>query len=324
MEEKRKINKYSGGGLKDGEIVLDMSRRILAHTMMVSARDIPHVCFEYEPDVTDFVEYFSKFKKENDIKVSFNTLMLKCITEGMKESPILNSHLYYKPRSAKGTIRTFEKIAINMPTILQDGTMQSLTIQDAGAGSLTDLDNKIKTLLEKSQDEIRFGQAQYALAYEQTIGYLKKGKIRSFFSRVWGANFGKERIKMHGSNNTLQFLAMSRKYNKAHKTDDPITKDDLREGTVVVSNVGSIKKDLKGRVSLFEIIPPQVFAVMLGNLQRKPVVINDEEGERVEIRTVLPITLAFDHRACDFGDLIPFIEKMDEIFARPEIMENWK
>lgn len=115
---------------------------------------------------------------------------------------------------------------------------------------------------------------------------------------------------------------MRRQYKKTVDTTNVISKDDLREGTIVVPNIGSLKKDLTGRISLFEIIPPQVFAVMVCNLQRLPRVINDGE-ERVEIRTVLPMNLAFDHRACDFGDLIPFIERMDKIFANPQIIDSW-
>lgn len=149
------------------------------------------------------MDYFKKIKEETGLKITFNTLIMKCITEGLKASPILNSHLYYKYRSAKGTIRTFEKIDINMPTLMPNGTMQALNVRDAGEGGLKELDEKIKTLIEKSQDEILFGEAQFRLAYEQTIGYLKKGKLGMVFARLFGAYFGKERIRMHGCKKPL-------------------------------------------------------------------------------------------------------------------------
>ena len=38
---------------------------------------------------------------------------------------------------------------------------------------------------------------------------------------------------------------------------------------------------------------------------------------------VLPLTVAFDHRALDMGDMIPFFEKLDEIFANTEMIKEW-
>ena len=251
--------------------------------------------------------------------------MLRCIAEGLKASPILNSHLYYKHRSAKGTIRTFRSIDVNMPTLLPDGTMQSLTVRDVGAGTLAELDAKVKALVEKSKDPILFAKAQFDVAIGQTMQFLAQGKILTVLARLFGAYFGKERLRPVGCKNQLQFLSVYRKHVKGMDLTNAITKDDLKEGTLVVSNVGSIKRDLKGQVAMFEIVPPQVFAVMVGNLQRRPTVVTDENGdEKVEVRTILPMTLAFDHRACDFGDLVPYIEKLDEIFANPAVLNEWK
>ena len=36
----------------------------------------------------------------------------------------------------------------------------------------------------------------------------------------------------------------------------------------------------------------------------------------------LPICLAFDHRALDFGEIIPFIKKLDSIFENPNILKS--
>ena len=38
----------------------------------------------------------------------------------------------------------------------------------------------------------------------------------------------------------------------------------------------------------------------------------------------MPITVAMDHRAVDYGDMVPFFEKLDEIFADPSIIHSWK
>ena len=51
----------------------------------------------------------------------------------------------------------------------------------------------------------------------------------------------------------------------------------------------------------------------------------DENGnEIIEIRAILPITVAIDHRALDYGDCVPFFEKLDEIFQNPAVIQSWK
>ena len=55
------------------------------------------------------------------------------------------------------------------------------------------------------------------------------------------------------------------------------------------------------------------------------VVVTDENGnDKIEIRLVLPITIAIDHRALDYGDVVPFMRKLDEIFDNPAIIQSWK
>jgi pyruvate dehydrogenase E2 component (dihydrolipoamide acetyltransferase) len=71
------------------------------------------------------------------------------------------------------------------------------------------------------------------------------------------------------------------------------------------------------------IIPPQVCVIGIGTLQRKPVVIKDENGEeKIEIRTILPVNIVFDHRVLDFGEVRPFLTKMEEFFQNPELVLN--
>lgn len=76
---------------------------------------------------------------------------------------------------------------------------------------------------------------------------------------------------------------------------------------------------------MLEIIPPQVTAFAINAVQRRPIAVTDENGtEKVEIRSILPITIAMDHRALDYGDLLEFFGKLDDIFAHPELISEWK
>ena len=52
----------------------------------------------------------------------------------------------------------------------------------------------------------------------------------------------------------------------------------------------------------------------------KPIVVDGE----IKIGTVMPLSICMDHRALDYGDIVPFFNKLDEIFAHPEIIQTWK
>lgn len=92
---------------------------------------------------------------------------------------------------------------------------------------------------------------------------------------------------------------------------------------MTVSNLGSIYRG-PGQVALLEILPPQVFAVGISALQEKPGVYTDQRGEKaIGVRRYLPMCLAFDHRVMDFSGLVPFLKRMDEIFASPAEIGTW-
>ena len=67
-------------------------------------------------------------------------------------------------------------------------------------------------------------------------------------------------------------------------------------------------------------IGTQTCAIAIGSIQKKPVV--DENGN-VVAGNVMPLTIAFDHRAFDLGDVKPFMEKLNEIFLNPEVIKEW-
>lgn len=105
---------------------------------------------------------------------------------------------------------------------------------------------------------------------------------------------------------------------------DRLTTHDIQQGTTTISNFGSVYRDQKGMCTLLEIIPPQTTAFAVNAVQDKPVVVKKENGEKsIEIRQVLPITVAIDHRALDYGDCVPFFKKLDEFLKNPEILHSW-
>jgi len=148
------------------------------------------------------------------------------------------------------------------------------------------------------------------------IGELKKGYFLKAIRALLGSAFGKSQTPKH-----------SRKELEAYNripVEDKITAQDLMPGTITISNIGSIYKEQKGFMGILEIIPPQVFAVGIGSIQEKAGVMKDEKGDKIiRIRKVIPMCLAFDHRALNFGEIVPFMQKLDYVFENPKLLSKW-
>jgi len=43
----------------------------------------------------------------------------------------------------------------------------------------------------------------------------------------------------------------------------------------------------------------------------------------VEARKFMPININMDHRALDYDRVVPFLKRMDAIFAEPSVMRGW-
>lgn len=295
-----------------------IQRKIVANMTTESWETIPHVTYNYEPDVTEFMKEYKKlnFNRKGEDKITVNTLMLKVIAEGLKAAPIMNSHIEYNRKLVRGKINTFEDINISMPMIMPNGEMMTINLhnfENKNLDEMTDYINDVQRRFEKSD----LTEAMFEVSLDNTLTALKKGKIKQAVYRLIGSKTGKYKVK------TLKGKA-KKEYESIPETDR-ITKRDIEQGTVTISNIGSLYRGQKGNVSLLEIIPPQVSAFGVGAVQDRPVVVTDENGEKsIEIHQILPICIAFDHRALDFGEAIPFIKRLDNIFENPQQIHNWK
>ena len=277
--------------------------------------NIPHIAFNYEPDVTDFVAYCKKLNASRETKISLNTYFLKVIIEGLKAAPILNSHIEFDKKLVRGKVTTFESIDISMPMILPNDEMMTITLHDLENKSVEQIQSEMADIRRRAENT-NLTEAMFEVSMENTIEALQKGQVRKVINRLIGSKTGKHRIR------TLSGKA-KREYEKIPR-EDRITKDDIRQGTVTVSNVGSLYRGQRGNVTILEVVPPQVSTYCLAAVQDRPSVVINENGEKeIEVRQILPICMAIDHRALDFGQSVPFMKRMDEIFANPQEIENW-
>lgn len=295
-----------------------IQRKIVANMTSESWETIPHVTYMYEPDVTEFMKAYKKLNlnRSGADKISINTLILKVICEGLKAAPAMNAHMHFNRKLVRGSIDTFKNIDISMPMILPNGEMMTVNLHDFEEKNLDEMTDYIQDVYRRAENT-DLNEAMFEVSLDNTLTALKSGKIGQAVCRLIGSKTGKHKV------NTLHGAA--KKAYESIPVEDRLTKRDIEQGTVTVSNLGSVYRAGRGAAALLEIIPPQVTAFGVGAIQDKPVVVTDAFGEKhVEARQVLPICIAFDHRALDFGDIVPFLQALDSIFENPQIMYTWK
>jgi len=294
-----------------------IARKIVANMTLESWKTIPHISYIYEPEVSRFVEVVKELNESGKfpVKITVNTIMLKALCEGFKAAPQLNAHIEFNPKLVRGKVTQYDEIHAGMTWILPNGEMMTINLHDIGNKNLVELTQYVADVARKIGNT-NMEEVMFSVSFNDTMQKLKKGKIMKAIYRLIGAKTGKHKVT------TLSGQAKKDYY--AIPETDRLTADDIKQGTVTISNIGSVTRDIPGRVAMLAIIPPQVFVCCMGSITKKPVIKQDENGnDIITIGQELPIDLVFDHRALDFGDLIPFIRRLEDIFKNPEQMYEW-
>lgn len=291
----------------------DLARKIVSHMTSESWRTIPHVCVTYEHEASGFIKVLHELndKRTQEEKITLNTAMLKVITEGLKACPKMNGHIDFNEKLVRGTVTFFKNIDISMPTILENGKMMTINMHSMEEKNLTEMTMAVKDSLERAHNS-DMNEVMMDALVDNSIGEIKKGRIGEVLYRIIGSKTGKYKIHSLSGEKRKEYYRIPERFR--------LTKNDIEQGTVTVSNLGSIYRNWHGDCAILEIIPPQIAAIGIGALQSKAVVGKDET---VRAGKVIPITIAFDHRALDMGDVVPFMKKLDEIFEEPEILKKW-
>lgn len=293
-----------------------IARKIVSNMTTESWNDIPHATMSYEADVTELLTECKKLNSISEEKITINTLMLKIICEGLKAAPKMNCTLDFNKKLVRGTLNYHDSIDISMPMILHTGEMMTVNMHDMGNKSLDEMTRAINDTARRANNS-DMNEVMFEVSLDNTLTGLKHGKILQALRRLYGSKMpGRHQVK------TLKGKAKKEYYSIPEK--DRLTKHDIEQGTTTISNLGSIYRAQRGECFLLEIIPPQVSAFAVNAIQKKPIVTEDEFGsDKIEIRKILPITIAIDHRALDYGDVVPFFEKLDEIFSNPHMIFEW-
>ncbi|MDD6620300.1 MAG: 2-oxo acid dehydrogenase subunit E2 [Eubacteriales bacterium] len=290
-----------------------IARKIVSNMTAESWETIPHAVVTYEPEVTKFLDVIKEINKDKskEERLTINTVMLRVIVEGIKACPAINAHINFNRRLVRGEVKTFENIDISMPMILKSGEMMTINMHGMESKSISQMRDAIADSSRRANNS-DLNEVMFEVSLDNTLNGLKQGKISQTINRLIGSKTGKHKVK------TLKGKAKKEYYSIPES--DRLTKHDIEQGTITISNLGSVCRDWNGLCTLLEIIPPQVCAIALGATQLVPIA---EEDGTVRTGYKLPITIAFDHRALDMCDVVPFMNRLNEIFANPEIIKEW-
>lgn len=294
-----------------------IQRKIVANMTSESWETIPHISYIYEPEISRFLEVVKELNASGKfpVKITINTIMLKALSEAFKAAPQLNAHIKFNRKLVRGTITEFDEIHASMTWVLPNGEMMTINLHDIGNKSLVELTEYIADVGRRIGNT-DLTEVMFSVSLQDTLEKLKKGKLMNAIYRLIGSKTGKNKVKTLSGQAKKDYYAIPEK--------DRLTKEDIKQGTVTISNIGSVTRNIPGRVAMLSIIPPQIFVCCMGSIIKKPVVKQDENGnDIIAIGNELPIDLVFDHRAVDFGDLVPFIQRLEDIFKNPEQMYNW-
>lgn len=290
-----------------------IQRKIVANMTTEGWRTAPHCSYVFEPDLTNFMVKFNDFSeklKKEGKRVTLNTVLVKAICEALKSAPEMNAHLEFERKLVRGTLTVYDEIDVSMPWILPDNRMMTITMKDMGnrsLGNMVEYMNETAKKIEKTN----FDEAMFGVSMNDTLEKLRKGDIVRVCQRLYGSLTNKHhRIK--------KLSGAEKKAYDAIPDSEKITAKDLKQGTITISNVGSVAREHDGAVSMLIIIPPQVCAIAINAMQKKPVVVKNAAGEdEITIKTTIPLTICFDHRVLDFGEVKPFLDALQKIFDDP-------
>lgn len=290
-----------------------IARKIVSNMTAESWETIPHAVISYEPEVTEFLKVMKDINKDAtpEKKLTINTIMLRVIVEGLKACPIMNSHIEFNRKLVRGNVKTFKEIDISMPMVLKTGEMMTINMHDMQDKTMSQMRDAIADSVRRANNS-DMNEVMFEVSLDNTLRGLKKGKLAQTINRLIGSKTGKHKVK------TLSGQAKKDYYSISEK--DRLTKHDIEQGTITVSNLGSVCRNWNGICTILEIIPPQVCAIAIGATQLVPIA---EQDGTVRTGYRLPFTIAFDHRALDMGDVTPFINRLNEIFANPDVIREW-
>lgn len=290
----------------------NLKTRVSGNVLVNAQKTIPAAIYVYEADITKFYEEYKKLKESCGYPLSFNTLMMRLLAEGLKVAPRLNAHLEYNHTASCGRLIVKKHIDVAMPIFMDGGITFPVKVRGIEDKSLKEIADQIADIMARL-DKTDVDGLLFDLIQQRMLGFMLKGKVISTFAQIASGFVGKYSV-----------TSVKDLFKEKVKNPESLSMYDFNEGTVCFTNTGTLCRDLYGHIAYGPLLYPQVFMLGISNIKEVDYPFKNEKGE-VDIGTkkMLPITLVFDHRLGGFGDVIPLVKKFEEVFANPEIIKEW-
>ena len=275
----------------------DISRKVIAHMTSEGWKTIPHVCIVYDADVSLLMDALQSYNRDRSSaeRISLNSAILRILIEGIKACPKMNGHIRFSPWLVSGKVTTLQHIDISLPIIYGAGKMTTINLPQVEDKSAREIQTMIAAFRKRIENTY-MDRVLYKTGLEDTFSELRKGKIQKAVGRLLGAKLGPGRVRIDRR--------------KAAGGEGCLAPENIKQGSITVSNMGSLYKQWKGSCTILEIIPPQLCALAIGAVQKRAVI---DDHDKICAAQIVPITIAFDHRALDTADLIPFLQILDSV-----------
>ncbi len=307
---------------EEGDIIeyMTVRDRLTSNVLVNSQKEIPGTACACEKDVTALVEAYLKLKTRCGYPLPFNTLMMKVLVEGLKAAPRLNAHFEYSHHSTSGRLIIKKHIDVAMAVYLESGETFQIKLNHLEDKTLEEISAQIEDVKEKLKNT-RFNSVMFEVAGQRMLGCALKGKPLSTLAQFRSAYFGKAKIARFSK----LFKAFKPKKKKLQGERKPsLRPDDFTEGTVCFTNWGTLYDKLDVNITYIPPLYPQVFLFGAGKLKSVRDVYEKEDGSlALKEKTLLPMTMVFDHKIGGAADLIPFIKRLDEILENPDEIFTW-
>lgn len=299
---------------EDGDRIeyFNLKARVTGNVLVNAQRTIPTPVYVYEADVTKFYAEYKKLKETCGYPLSFNTLMMRLLVEGLKVAPRLNAHLEYNHTASAGRLIIKKHIDVAMPIFMENNVTFPVKVRAIEDKSLKELADQIADIMRRLQ-KTDVDSLLFDLIQQRMVGFMLKGKVVSTVAQIMSGFVGKYSV-----------TSVKDLFKEKVRDPESLSMYDFNEGTVCMTNTGTLCRDLTGQISYGPLLYPQVFMLGLSNIKDVDYPFRNEKGE-VDIGTkkILPITLAFDHRLGGFGDVIPLVKKFEEVFNDPSVIHEW-
>ncbi|MBW7865683.1 MAG: 2-oxo acid dehydrogenase subunit E2 [Candidatus Hydrogenedens sp.] len=291
----------------------DIQRRVVANKTLEGWREAPHASVIVDLEMDAVLEMVRALKSDPDfagVRVTLNSVMLKIIAEGLRAAPEMNSHVAYNGTTAVGGVTRFEEVNIAVPFRSADGRMITPVVRDIAHLPLRGVCAAMDDLKEKAANtpvDVLLREAGVG----DSVRRLLRGDLRVLW-RLWCNLAGPARLPKPSQEDRRRW--------RETPPEKRVTPENLVSATALVSNMGSVVRGMDAAFCLLDLIQPATVAVGLGAVSRKPVARMADGGESVVIRSILPMTLVFDHRVMDLEQVIPFLETVQNRCLNPRLL----